>query len=167
MFATMKSVLPQRSVDPQRRHLRDLLIEPDKQKPSVGLLALCLLGGIVFASAVLLTTEKLRSSTAPSSSQETIVAQEPSTDGRATPDMDDDAFASTTHTPPSIVTRLSENCAAHARETLMVGLTHYYLHRRLRPGASSDDAAEISSLTGVLSGPGDPVAMTPGTSCHG
>jgi hypothetical protein len=165
MFATMKSVPPQRAVDPQRRRLRDLLTEPDKKKPSVGLLALCLLGGIVFASAVLLTTEKLRSSGTPS--HETIAAQEPSTDGRATPDADDGAFASTTQTPPSIVTRLSANCAAHAREALMAGLTHYYLHRRLRPGASSDDAAEISSLTGVLSGPGDPAVMTPGTSCHG
>ena len=66
-----------------------------------------------------------------------------------------------------VIAVIDRNCAEHAREKLMVGLTNYYLQRRLRPGATSDDAAETSSLTGGLAGPGDPAAMTPETSCRG
>ncbi|MFN3350291.1 hypothetical protein [Pseudorhodoplanes sp.] len=48
----------------------------------------------------------------------------------------------------------------------MSALTNYYLQRRLRPGATSDDAVETSSLTGVLAGPGDPAATPPDSSCR-
>lgn len=87
------------------------------------------------------------------------------TDGRGVSDLHeaqpDDRM------PEPIIATINPECAAHAREKLMVGLTNYYLQRRLRPGASPDDAAETSILTSVLAGPGDPAATTPESSCKG
>jgi hypothetical protein len=88
-----------------------------------------------------------------------------STDGRAVSDLDE--ASSTDRDAEPIVAMLDRNCAAHAREKLLVGLTNYYLQRSLRPEATSDDAAETSFLTAVLTGPGDPAATTPETSCKG
>jgi hypothetical protein len=91
--------------------------------------------------------------------------QPAATDGRAVVELHE--AGSLEPAPEPIIATVDRNCAAHAREKLLVGLTNYYLQRRLRPGATSDDAAETSLLTGVLAGPGDPAASTPESSCRG
>lgn len=138
-----------------------------------------LFGGVLLASIVLLMSATLRGP-APELSSRTDMAPTYgpaaaiaagqaaatlSTDGRAVSDLHEAAPAD--KLPEPIIATIDRNCAAHAREKLMVGLANYYLQRRLRPGATSDDAAETSSLTGTLAGPGDPAATTPETSCKG
>jgi hypothetical protein len=164
----IKSVLPQQFLYPPQRRYRDRLAALSADPSSVRRLAMFLVGGIVLASMVLLTADALRTTDASSSAQQhdEIAAHDAAaTDGRGTPDTHESLTAEQSSTV--IVTQLSKDCAAHARERLMTGLTHYYLQRRLRPGASSDDAADASSLTGVLVGPGDPAATTTDTSCTG
>ena len=67
----------------------------------------------------------------------------------------------------SLAASISADCAALARDRLMTGLTNYYLHRGLRPGAGIEDIASSSAAAGVLAGPGDPAAAPPAHSCAG
>ncbi|MFZ5690318.1 MAG: hypothetical protein ACOY5F_03595 [Pseudomonadota bacterium] len=136
-----------------------------------------LVGGLLLATAILLLSAALRGpshqaradavpargpSAAIAAVQASAIAM--ATDGRAVSDLQDTPLPE--RIEPVIAT-INPQCAAHAREKLMVGLTNYYLQRRLRPRASTDDAAETSILTAVLAGPGDPAAATPETSCNG
>ncbi|MGV3635252.1 MAG: hypothetical protein ACO1NY_12955 [Pseudorhodoplanes sp.] len=176
----LKSVLPHRVLYPQRRRYRDgsaAATTTSSRAEPIRLLGF-LVGGLLLASAVLLLSAALR---APSpDSRVDVPARGPAaaiaagqasaigvtaTDGRAVPDLHEASAAD--RLPEPIIATIDPTCAAHAREKLMVGLTNYYLQRRLRPGATTDDAAETSILTGVLAGPGDPAATTPETSCKG
>jgi hypothetical protein len=136
-------------------------------------------GVLLLATAALLTSAALRSLSLESRA-EAVPERGPlavmaagqasavlasSTDGRAVSDLEE--AASTDRDLEPIVAMLDRNCAAHAREKLLVGLTNYYLQRSLRPDATSDEAAETSFLTEVLTGPGDPAATTSETSCKG
>jgi hypothetical protein len=96
---------------------------------------------------------------------QTVIVAAAATDGRAVDELQEPA--ATEMQPAPVIATINQRCAAHAREKLLVGLTNYYLQRRLRPGASSDDAAETSTLTGTLAGPGDPAATTPESACQG
>lgn len=170
----LKSALPHRLLDPQQRRFYDRPITKTKGEASSVKLLSFLVGGIALANAVLLISAAHRAPASEPSYSEggpaaAIAAGRtaslvPATDGRAVPDLQEAA----PDTPPEpIIATIDRRCAAHAREKLIVGLTHYYLQRRLRPGASSDDAAETSSLTEVLAGPGDPASTTPENSCQG
>ncbi|HWV55228.1 hypothetical protein [Pseudorhodoplanes sp.] len=162
----IKSVLPHRFLYPQRRRFRDRTVAQTRSGASTIRLLSFLIGGLLLASAVMLLSEMFRSP-APETSDPTQAlrhaAAVSTTDGRAVTELPDD--------PPAerhaVTARIDPGCAAFAREKLSTALTNYYLQRRLRPGATSDDAAEISSQTVVLAGPGDPAAMTPETSCNG
>jgi hypothetical protein len=171
LVSRMKSFFPFRLLFPQRPLFRDR--KPPTETPEVpvvrhvGVLA----GGVVLAGFVLMTLAAFRDDAAQADLQavatdHTTTAM-PSTDGRAVPETEAQSAMEKDRLPDVIVTRIDRNCAAHAREKLMVGLTNYYLQRQLRPGADSDDVADTSSVTALLTGPGDPAAMTPGTSCQG
>jgi hypothetical protein len=177
-----KSVLPHRVLYPQRRRFRDRSAPTSNTKRSAEPLRLAgfLVGGLLLATVVLLMSAAFRAPS-PESHVDSIPTHGPAaaiaagqatavvataTDGRAVSDLQEAAPVEK-QPEPIIATIIDPNCAAHAREKLMVGLTNYYLQRRLRPGATSDDAAETSILTGVLAGPGDPAATTPETSCQG
>lgn len=174
----LKSALPQRFLFPQRRRFRDCPAAKTKSNASPVRLLSFLVGGLLLASVVLMMAAALRAPSSVSAHAEAVPARAPAaaiaagqaaavvaaaTDGRSVTDLHESASAE--KMPEPIIATIDRNCAAHAREKLMVGLTNYYLQRRLRPGATSDDAAETSSLTGVLAGPGDPVAATPESSC--
>ena len=123
-------------------------------------------GAFLFAGLIAMSAA-LRDPAVPDSAMTGALAQTaavPATDGRAVSELGPDEDSIRMSGP--IVSQISPDCALLARERLMSGLTNYYLQRRLRPGASSDDAAETSSLTGVLAGPGDPAATTPESSCR-
>jgi hypothetical protein len=169
-----KSVLPHRFLDPQRRRFRDRPATKTKSETRTvrlfGFGALLLAGLALLMSAAFRMPSPRPDTAATRGPAAAIAAAQtasalPATDGLAIPDMEETSPVE--KRPEPIIATIDKGCAAHAREKLMVGLTHYYLQRRLRPGASSDDAADTSSLTGVLAGPGDPVAMTPETSCKG
>jgi hypothetical protein len=173
----LKSALPQRALYSQRRRFRDLSGEAPKSVK--GRLASCLAGGLVLASIALMMSATLRRHSPEAASRAEAIPGRGSTpvsagayasatdisatDGRAAPDMHEAALSDTM--PEPIIAMLNPDCAAYAREKLMIGLTNYYLQRRLRPSATSDDAAETSSLTGVLAGPGDPASTIPESSC--
>jgi len=142
-------------------------------------LAGVLVGGMLLAIAVLLISAAVRAQShqmrgdavpmrgpvpAVASAQASAIVV-PATDGRGVSDPHEAPQQADRMEP--IIATINPQCAAHAREKLMVGLTNYYLQRRLRPGASADDAAETSILTAVLAGPGDPAAATPESSCKG
>lgn len=180
LSSLIKSVLPQRLLHPQRRRFRDRPATKTKSETQIVKLLGFVFGGLLLASLMLLLSAALRAPASQSSHRPDaapargpaaaiaagqIAAASHATDGRATPDAEEASEAE--QRPEPIIATIDRTCAAHAREKLMVGLTNYYLQRRLRPGATSDDAADTSSLTGVLAGPGDPVAMTPETSCRG
>jgi hypothetical protein len=181
LTSLFKSVVPHRILYPQRRRFRDGSAAAKAENSTERMrLAGFLVGGMLLATAVLLMSAVLRApshqarvDTMPvrgpaaaiaAAGQASAVAAA-STDGRAVSDLHE-AQQSDRMAEPIIAT-INPDCAAHAREKLMVGLTNYYLQRRLRPGASTDDAAETSILTGVLAGPGDPAATTPESSCKG
>jgi hypothetical protein len=153
LLSLLKSSPPYLWLFPPRPLFRDR--KPPSEKPErspvspVGVLA----GGMLLASLVVTTSAVLRGPVSAST-----------TDGYAAAGREAEHGEDMTVNP--VIAVIDRNCAEHAREKLMVGLTNYYLQRRLRPGATSDDAAETSSLTGVLAGPGDPAAMTPATSCQ-
>jgi hypothetical protein len=150
LVSLLKSTPPYRWLFPPRPLFRDR--KPPSEKPdvpAVGPIGV-LTGGIVLASFVLMTSAAIRSSDSM-----------PMTDGRAVAGVAEDTHV---HAVAAII---NKDCAEYAREKLMVGLTNYYLQRRLRPGATSDDAADTSSLTAMLAGPGDPAATTPERSCYG
>jgi hypothetical protein len=153
LLSLLKSSPPYLWLFPPQPLFRDR--KPPSEKPErspvspVGVLA----GGMMLASLVVTTSAVLRGPVSAST-----------TDGYAAAGRDAEHGEDMTVNP--VIAVIDRNCAEHAREKLMVGLTNYYLQRRLRPGATSDDAAETSSLTGVLAGPGDPAAMTPATSCQ-
>ncbi len=158
------SLLPQRLLDPQQRRDRDRPAAPKRTQAPARRLITFVLGGVLLASVALQTAAAFRTPDSVAAQVGTGAASDDvTTDGRAAPDADV-AFA--TQSPAMIVTQISTNCAARARERLLTGLTHYYLQRRLRPGASSDDAADISSLTETLAGPGDPAAAVSLPSCE-
>lgn len=164
-----KSTRLHRFLHPQRRRFRDRPAGKSKSERSSAKLLGFLFGGLLLASIVLLLSAALRGSAPEQSSHADTApagqtAATPSTDGRAVSELQEATAAE--RLPEPIIATIDRTCAAHAREKLMVGLTNYYLQRRLRPGATSDDAAETSSLTGVLAGPGDPVATTPDSSCR-
>jgi len=176
IVARLRSFRPHHWLFPPRPLFRDRLPPSEKGKPSIGRRRV-VAAGLLLAGAALLTVMSWDASESASPGTDRIATLGPAaasaadtasmmqtTDGRAVADLHDDPAVS--GHADTIATRIDPGCAEHAREKLMVGLTNYYLQRRLRPGASSDDAAETSSLTGVLAGPGDPAAMTPDTACR-
>lgn len=176
----MKSMFPNRCLFRQRRRFRDRPAVKMKSEVSIVRLLSFFFGGILLANFVLMTSAAFRAPVAQPSLQTGAVAKRgpaaavtaehaaaeiAATDGRSVPETGTHAVADTM--PEPIVVTIDKGCAAHAREKLMAGLTHYYLQRRLRPGAASEDVAGTSSITGLLAGPGDPAATTPDTSCKG
>lgn len=175
-----RSVVPYRILYPQRRRFRDASAAAITRSSAERMqLAGVLVGGMLLAIAMLLISAAVRAQsqqirgdampmrgpvTAAASAQASAIVAA-ATDGRGVADQHE-ASPQTDRMEPIIAT-INPECAAHAREKLMVGLTNYYLQRRLRPGASPDDAAETSILTSVLAGPGDPAATTPESSCKG
>jgi hypothetical protein len=171
------SVLPKRFRSPQPQPVRDQ--SATKAKGEAKEQVIFFAGVLLLATAALLTSAALRSLSLESQTAavpdrgplaamaagqaSAVIAS--STDGRAVPELDE--ASSTDRDPEPIIAMLDRNCAAHAREKLLVGLTNYYLQRSLRPDATSDDAAETSFLTAVLTGPGDPAVTTSETSCKG
>jgi len=154
IVSRLKSFRPQHLLFPPRPLFRDRTAPSEKSNmPAVRPVSV-LAGGILLASVVIATSAALR---APESAS--------MTDGRAAPQREAE-FDERSPVHP-VVAIINKNCAEHAREKLMVGLTNYYLQRRLRPGATSEDAADTSSMTAMLAGPGDPAAATPETSCLG
>ena len=155
----MKSVLPHGFLFPQRRRFRDL--KDRMELPIMRLLSFAICG-VLLGSFVVTTASVFRDPPDRVLQYATVV---PSTDGRAVPEID--------HAPAEdkpaypVATQLSKACADLAREKLMAGLTNYYLQRRARPGASPDDVADTSSMTGLLAGPSDPATTFPNTSCAG
>lgn len=180
LSSLIKYALPQRLLYPQRRRFRDHPATKTKSETQIVRLLGFVFGGLLLASLMLLMSAAFRAPASQSSLRPDAAATRgptaavaagqtafasPATDGRATPDVEE--VSPVDQRPEPIIAMIDKGCAAHAREKLLVGLTNYYLQRRLRPGASSDDAADTSSLTSVLAGPGDPVASTPETSCKG
>jgi len=158
LISCLKFAPLQRFYDLQRRH-RHRLRTRDTSRSPVRRSSLLVAGTVLLAGAMLLAAGAFRSTAhSPSLERDVTRHDAAAVDGRATSDRDE--ARSTGQTRDPIVTRLNRDCAAHARERLITGLTHYYLQRRLRPGASSEDAADISSQTEVLAGPGDPAATT-------
>jgi hypothetical protein len=154
LVSRIKSTFPYRWLFPPRPLFRDRTAPSEKRDaPVVGPVGV-LTGGIVLATLVLATSAAIRSS-----------ASMPTTDGRAFAERE--AIVAEDASGHAVASMIDRKCAEHAREKLMVGLTNYYLQRRLRPGASSEDAADTSSMTGMLAGPGDPAAATPVSSCLG
>jgi hypothetical protein len=176
----MKSRLPHRLLFPQQRRFRDRPAVKMKSEVSIVRLLSFFFGGILLANFVLMTSATFRAPVAQPPLQpgvvakrgpaaavvaEHAVAEVAATDGRSVPETG--AHPAAEQTPGPVVAKIDKGCVEHAREKLMTGLTHYYLQRRLRPGATSEDAADTSSLTGLLAGPGDPATMTPDVSCKG
>lgn len=154
LLSRLKSSPPYTWLFPPKPLFRDRTAPSENRDVPVARPVRILAGGIVLAGLVIMTSAALRSPDSTST-----------TDGRAVAEREADFTEEpTVHAVAAIIDR---NCAEHAREKLMVGLTNYYLQRRLRPGATSEDAADTSSMTAALAGPGDPVAMTPATSCQG
>lgn len=176
LTSLIKSALPQRVLFPPRRRFRDRPAMKIKSEVSIVRLLSFFFGGILLANFVLMTSAAFRApgeqpplqKRVPAAvAAERAVADLAVTDGRSVSVSEPDAAAALEKTAEPVVAAIDKDCAEHAREKLMAGLTHYYLQRRLRPGAAPDDAADISSMTGLLAGPGDPAAMTPVTSCKG
>jgi hypothetical protein len=177
LSSLMKSVLPNRFLFPQRRRFRDRPAMMVRSEVSVVRLLSFLFGGILLANLVLMASAtfggRKEEPGATARGPAAAVAAEQSrtaaaaTDGRSVPESEVAADAETERLPDPVITMIDRACAEHAREKLMVGLTNYYLQRRLRPGASSDDAADTSSATMLLAGPGDPAATTSDGSCRG
>jgi hypothetical protein len=178
LLSLLKSSPPYRWLFPPRPLFRDRLPPSENRKPPIGRRVLVVVAGLLLAGAMLLTVTSWDASESASPGTDRIAALGPAaassadnasmlltTDGRAVPDLYDEAAIS--GYSDTIASRIDPVCAEHAREKLMVGLTNYYLQRRLRPGATSEDAADTSSMTAMLAGPGDPAAMTPETSCRG
>jgi hypothetical protein len=154
IVSRLKSSPPYTWLFPPRPLFRDRTAPSEKREVPLARPVGILAGGIMLAGLVITTSAAMR----PPGSLSM-------TDGYASPQRDADFGEDmTVHAVAAVIDR---NCAEHAREKLMVGLTNYYLQRRLRPGATSEDAADTSSMTAMLAGPGDPVAMTPATSCQG
>jgi hypothetical protein len=177
-IARLKSFRPHHLLFPPRPLFRDRLPPSEKRNPLVGRRVGVALASVLLAGAALLTATSWDASESASPGADQIATLEPAaaspgdteamvrtTDGRAVPDLHDDAAIS--GHADTIAARIDPVCAEHAREKLMVGLTNYYLQRRLRPGATSEDAADTSSMTAMLAGPGDPAASTPDNSCQG
>lgn len=170
LASLMKSVLPHRFLFPQRRRFRDRPVMKRKGAvPIVRLLGFCF-GGILLAGLVLVASATLRAPAAQSlhvtvASAEQAASGRSDTDGRAAPE--EAALPRADRLPHPLAARIDRDCAEHARERLMGGLTHYYLQRRLRPGAGLEDVANTSNMTGLLAGPGDPASTIPATSCAG
>ena len=156
----MTYVLPRSFFRSQQQSRRDWLLARK--------LALYVLGGALLAS-MLLTAHAIHTGGTSSSHDDEIAALEDdvATDGRAALHADDDEIIHSELAPVVVVSRLSPDCAAHARDKLLAGLAHYYLQRSLRPNATSEDAAEISAGTAILAGPGDPAATPAPFSCAG
>jgi hypothetical protein len=153
LVSLLKSTPLYRWLFPPRPLFRDRTAPSEKPDvPAVGPIGV-LTGGLVLASFVLMTSAAIRSS-------DSI----PMTDGRAAAERE--AILAEDAPVHAVAAIINKDCAEYAREKLMVGLTNYYLQRRLRPGATSDDAADTSSLTAMLTGPGDPAATTPERSCY-
>jgi hypothetical protein len=181
LHSLMKSILPQRFLFPQRRRFRDRPAVKMKSEVSIVRLLSFFFGGILLANLVLMTSAAFRNDSVEPALQAGAFRRGPAaavaadhtkvamaaTDGRAVPETETQPAEEPDRLPEPLVTTIDKGCAAHAREKLMVGLTNYYLQRRLRPGADSDDVADTSSVTALLAGPGDPVAMTSETSCQG
>jgi hypothetical protein len=177
----MKSLLPHRFLFQQRRRFRDRPAVKMKSEVSIVRLLSFFFGGILLANLALMTSAAFRNDAAQPALQAGAVKRgpaaavaadhtrtaTPSTDGRAFSETEGQSATEKDRLPETVVTMIDQGCAAHAREKLMVGLTNYYLQRRLRPGADTDDVADTSSVTALLAGPGDPVAMTSETSCQG
>lgn len=154
LLPLLKSSPAYRWLFPPKPLFRDRKPPSEKpERPAVGPVGV-LAGGMLLATLVVTTSAALRGPVSAST-----------TDGYAAPAREADHGEDMSVNP--VVAVIDRNCAELARERLMVGLTNYYLQRRLRPGATSEDAADTSSLTGLLAGPGDPAAMTPETSCQG
>lgn len=177
--------LPHRFLFPARRRFRD---QPAPRRPgdsrlSFVRLAVFLIGGVLLANLVLITSAMMRAPVPQSKSSMSVkrgAAAEPvqtapvlATDARATPDGDspmssDDERAReiTVRTPARAVTKISQACVEQARERLIVGLTHYYMQRMVRPREPSEEASDGAALATLMAGPGDPAASS-GRSCAG
>jgi len=169
LVSLIKSALPHRFLYPLRRRFRDRHAMWTMSGAAKVRLLGFLFGGLALASLVLTVSASFRTpatqlSDHPDATSDPSASVQAATDGRAVPDLSEENVE---RTPAPIIATIDPRCAAHAREKLTTGLTNYYLQRRLRPGASSDDAAETSSLTGVLAGPGDPAVATPDSACQG
>lgn len=180
LSSLMKSVFPVRVLFPLRRRFRDRPVAKAGSDVSMVRLFSFLLGGIVLASLVLMASATLRSDAAQAPqaadlkrgpaaavAARPMKAAAPETDGRAIAETAEAEPREPENRPAPAFAQIDRACAEHAREKLMIGLTQYYLQQRLRPGAGPEDVADTSSLTGLLAGPGDPAATTPGTACHG
>ncbi len=176
IVSRLKSLRPHHWLFPPRPLFRDRTAPSEKGKPDIGrrrvIAGLALTGGVLLATTSWHAAEKrplaagqiatLGPAAANAADTASLVQ---TTDGRAIPDLHDDPTLN--GHADTIASRIDPVCAEHAREKLMVGLTNYYLQRRLRPGATSEDAADTSSMTAMLAGPGDPAASTPVNSCQG
>lgn len=175
LTSLIKSMLPHRVLFPPRRRFRDRPAMRVKSEVSIVRLLSFFFGGILLANFVLMTSAALRAPVAQPALQtrgpaaaiavDHAIAAPAATDGRSVADAGNQPPTDTTAEPA--VATVDRGCAEHAREKLIAGLAHYYLQRRLRPGATSEDAADASTVTGLLAGPGDPASMTPGASCAG
>jgi hypothetical protein len=176
----LRSLLPHRFLYPPRRRFRDRPAMKTKSEVSIVRLLSFFFGGILLANFVLMMSAAFRATPAqPSLHVSAAVKRGPAaavaaerattpaaaTDARAVPEMDE----AVSHEPmPNPVTvTIDRGCAEHARERLTAGLTNYYLHRQLRPGAPSEGVADTAGMTSLLAGPGDPATTTPDTSCKG
>lgn len=155
----LKSVLPHSILFPQRRRFRDL--KDRMELPTMRLLSFAICG-MLLGAFVVTTASVFRDPPARVLQSATMVS---ATDGRAVPESEHAPEADKQAYPR--LADISEACADLAREKLMAGLTNYYLQRRVRPGASSEDVADTSPMTGLLSGPGDPATSTPDFACAG
>jgi hypothetical protein len=180
LASLIKSVLPHRFLFPQRRQFRDRPAVQDKSAVPIVRLLGFFLGGLLLANLVLAVSGAFRAPAAEPALHAVVIAKRDP--AAATPAAEDESVAAATkeraatephaqspaqRLPDPIAARIGRDCAEHAREKLMEGLTHYYLQRRLRPGAGSEDVASTSNLTGLLAGPGDPASTTPAASCAG
>jgi hypothetical protein len=187
-LSRVKSFLQDLSSNPERRRFRDmsarnLPIARKREMSSVRLVGY-FVGGILLANLVLMTSAAFRGNAATGP-----VAQEGSLPTRgplaaaaaeralgshasmeAKTDAQTDGLApreSEAEESPEPAKPLITNLCADAREKLVAGLTLYYLQRSRRPDASHDEVLESAGASSLLSGPGDPAAMSSGISCAG
>lgn len=180
LSSLMKSALPKRFLFPLRRQFRDNPAVRVKSEVSIVRLLSFFFGGVLLANLVLMSSLTIRSDAAQSRqpvdmkrgpaaavAAGSIKAVARQTDGLAVAETAEaDAQEPEQRSAPAFA-QIDKACAEYAREKLLAGLTNYYLQRRIRPGAGSEDIADSSSLTGLLVGPGDPAATTPSSACNG
>jgi hypothetical protein len=155
------SALPRRLAFSPRLGLRDDSDAKIKGKASTARMRSVLVAGLALSSFVLLASVALLSPT----TKPTRTAALAATDGRAV--ADDSEASLPQEQPRPLAAMIDKNCAEHAREKLLAGLTQYYLHRQLLPGTTSDGVADTTAVTGLLANLRDPLPAAPESSCKG